>query len=151
MPERAAAKNFKETEHKGQVHSIKCFDVTLQRRCTLQNHCTESSFIPHILSPLFCLQTSIIVEFKPISSVTTYELQWKDIEQQWSNASSNSVTAGAKKKCQAEATDLNPGTTYCVRLVCISQGSKGAPGSELIIDTEQVGCAPKTGGGCTIL
>ena len=94
------------------------------------------------------------MEFKPVASITSYELQWKDIEQKWTDCSSNSVTAApnGKKKCQAEATELQPGTTYCVRLVCVSSGARGDPGSELIIDTEQVGCTPKTGGGgCNIL
>ena len=105
--------------------------------------------------PIAEMQTSIVVDFKPIASITTYELQWKNIEQGWTDASSTSVAAGSngKKKCQAEANDLQPGTTYCVRLVCVaSNGGRGEPGSELIIDTEQVGCAPKTGGGgCHIL
>jgi hypothetical protein len=98
-------------------------------------------------------QTSITVEFKPVAGVTTYELQWKDIQQKWPDAFSNAINVGGKpkKKCQAEATDLHPGTTYCVRLVCITGGARGEPGSELIIDTEQVGCAPKGGGGCMIL
>lgn len=95
-------------------------------------------------------QTSITVEFNPTSVISTYELQWKDIEQKWTNASSTSLTASGKK-CKAEAHDLNPGMTYCLRLVCVNNnGAKGEPGPELIIDTEQVGCTPK-GGGCIIL
>jgi hypothetical protein len=90
------------------------------------------------------------VEFKPNASITQYELQWKDIAQKWDSCSSNVTAASAaSKKCKAEATDLNPGMTYCVRLVCISaSGAKGEPGPELIIDTEQVGCTPKSGGPC---
>jgi hypothetical protein len=79
-----------------------------------------------------------------VESISDYELQWKLIEQTWSDASTNAVISNAKKKCKAEAIDLNPGMTYCVRLVCVELGSKGAPGPELIIDTEQVGCAPKS-------
>ena len=56
------------------------------------------------------------------------------------------VKAG-KKKTKAEATDLTPGSTYCVRLSCDGMD----PGPELIIDTEQVGCTPKSSGGCVIL
>lgn len=52
-------------------------------------------------------------------------------------------------KGKGQATNLEPGTTYCLRLVCIGNGgSKGEPGPELIIDTEQVGCTPKQKGGC---
>jgi hypothetical protein len=42
---------------------------------------------------------------------------------------------------------LNPGMTYCVRLVCEGKD----PGPELIIDTEQVGCTPKSSCNCAIL
>jgi hypothetical protein len=86
-----------------------------------------------------------------VESISDYELQWKSIEQKWSDASTNAVKADGKKKCEAEAFDLNPGMTYCVRLVCVNNGSKGEPGPELIIDTEQVGCTPKSSGGCLIL
>lgn len=86
-----------------------------------------------------------------MESISDYELQWKSIEQKWPDMSSNAVKAGGKKKYMAEAIDLTPGTTYCVRLVVVSGGSKGEPGPELIIDTEQVGCTPKSSGGCLIL
>ena len=111
-------------------------------------HCLSAD----LLFLFFCLfvQTSIDVEFKPISSISSYELQWKPIEQQWSNVASTSIHVGSGNKTKAQAHDLQPGTTYCVRLVCVSSadGSKGEPGPELIIDTEQVGCTPKQSGGC---
>mmetsp|Transcript_113809 Transcript_113809/g.317867 ORF Transcript_113809/g.317867 Transcript_113809/m.317867 type:complete len:118 (-) Transcript_113809:129-482(-) len=97
-------------------------------------------------------ETTIDVAFKPDSSIASYELQWKPIEQQWSNLASTSIqgsSSSSGKKVKAQAIDLQPGTTYCVRLVCVSSGgSKGEPGPELIIDTEQVGCTPKQSSGC---
>jgi hypothetical protein len=53
------------------------------------------------------------------------------------------------KLVTGEAIDLLPGMTYCVRSYCInSDGLKGTPGPELIIDTEQVGCTPKSEKSC---
>jgi len=47
--------------------------------------------------------------------------------------------------------NLNPGATYCVRLVPIdSEGEKGEPSPELIVDTEAVGCTPKQESCCAI-
>lgn len=41
--------------------------------------------------------------------------------------------------------ELEPGTTYCFRLVAKgTDGAKGEPGPELIIDTEAISCTPKT-------
>lgn len=59
-------------------------------------------------------------------------------------------TAG-EKKVKGEAVDLTPGTTYCIRCRCISNGATGEPGKELIIDTEQVGCTPKADKSCCII
>ncbi len=60
-------------------------------------------------------------------------------------------------KIQANIEDLNPGSTYTVRLrvlgVGSSEGESGAPGKpspELIIDTEAVSCTPKASQ-CVIL
>jgi hypothetical protein len=95
------------------------------------------------------LQTTIKVEFEPLDSIPEYELQWKPIEASWDQAAFAAVTAsGTIKTCKAEAYNLEPGMTYCVRLLCVSNGDKGTPGKELIIDTEQVGCAPKSESGC---
>lgn len=96
------------------------------------------------------LQTTISLQFKPLSSIDRYELQWKLVEHEWSNlAGSKTASAGGKSKVQAEAMDLTPGMTYCIRACCIeSSGAKGVPGPELIIDTEQVGCTPKAEKSC---
>ena len=94
-------------------------------------------------------QTTIAVEFKPSSSTNDYKLEWKRVEQkQWTGAASTQVKAGSGggKKTKAEAYDLEPGSTYCVRLV-----ADGEPGPELVIDTEQVGCTPKAEKSCCII
>lgn len=89
------------------------------------------------------------MEFKPVGSISEYELEWKPIEATWDKSASAPVSAsGTIKTCKAEAYNLEPGMTYCIRLVCVSNGQKGNPGKELIIDTEQVGCAPKSDSGC---
>ena len=94
------------------------------------------------------IQTTIAVEFKPTGSGGNYELQWKRVEQkQWKDAASTAVqVADGNKKTKTEAYDLEPGSTYCVRLVC-----NGEPGPELIIDTEQVGCTPKAEKSCCVI
>lgn len=96
---------------------------------------------------VFTFQTVIDVEFKPVSPISSYELQWKPIQQDWSEMETAPIQASSGK-AKAQATDLEPGTTYCLRLCCVSGGSKGQPGPELIIDTEQVGCTPKQSSGC---
>ena len=95
------------------------------------------------------IQTTIQVEFKPFSDVTDYELQWKEYPAKWDTAGMHTapIQASGKKKVKAECNDLQPGSTYCVRLSCAGRD----PGPELIIDTEQVGCTPKSSGGCVIL
>jgi len=41
--------------------------------------------------------------------------------------------------------DLNPGTTYALRMIGLdSDGKKGKPSPELVIDTESVGCGPRS-------
>jgi hypothetical protein len=91
------------------------------------------------------------MQFKSISSVNRYELEWKLVEHDWSSpAGKTALSAGGKPKIQVEATELTPGMTYCLRAYCVdaSSGSKGAAGPELIIDTEQVGCTPKAEKSC---
>ena len=53
---------------------------------------------------------------------------------------------GSSKTVECVAPDLNPGTTYCVRLQGhdINGDEQGEPGPELIIDTETVSCTPKS-------
>jgi hypothetical protein len=123
------------------------FDHDILEVCSSKYTYTYSCFFFHSYE-----QTSISVEFKPLAGITNYELQWKSIEQKWSDPTISLTTAQGKKG-KAEAADLNPGTSYCLRLVCIGNGdARGEPGPELIIDTEQVGCTPKSGGGgCQIL
>jgi hypothetical protein len=105
-----------------------------------------------IVLPLTFLrtQTDITVEFKPLKECNTYELQWKEYPQKWQQLTSKEVSTNSKTT-KVTASGLNPGSTYCVRLVCVQGTERGEPGPELIIDTEQVGCTPKTRGGCVVL
>lgn len=96
------------------------------------------------------LQTTISVQFKPVSSVDKYELEWKIIEQDWSGAKSTTLKSDGKM-VSGVATDLEPGMTYCMRVYCYVGGSKGSAGPELIIDTEQVGCTPQAEKSCCVI
>ena len=87
-------------------------------------------------------QTSIAVKFEPSGS-DAYTLQWKRHEQPWGAAQSKSLASGTTK---AEAVDLDPGTTYCIRLL-----NGGEAGPELILDTEQVGCTPTPNKKCCVV
>mmetsp|Transcript_18924 Transcript_18924/g.45394 ORF Transcript_18924/g.45394 Transcript_18924/m.45394 type:complete len:123 (-) Transcript_18924:255-623(-) len=101
-------------------------------------------------------ETIITVAFNPLNSHDNYEIQWKEYPQKWEIDGQNK-TINAKEsyrnrsnKIQTNIEDLNPGTTYTVRLrvmsVVASDGESAAPGKpspELIIDTEAVSCTPK--------
>ncbi|KAL7437892.1 hypothetical protein ACHAXH_005066 [Discostella pseudostelligera] len=101
-------------------------------------------------------ETIISVAFNPLSSHDNYELQWKEYPQKWETDGQSKricakdVPRNKNNKIQANIEDLNPGSTYTVRLrvlaVGSSEGEVGAPGKpspELIIDTEAVSCTPK--------
>uniref|UniRef100_A0A7S1YMA7 Fibronectin type-III domain-containing protein n=1 Tax=Grammatophora oceanica TaxID=210454 RepID=A0A7S1YMA7_9STRA len=97
-------------------------------------------------------ETDITVEFKPLSECNTYELQWKAYPQTWDLLSSKAVSTSDETKSKAVAAGLDPGATYCVRMVCVDGTERGEPGAELIIDTEQVGCTPKSeSSGCCVI
>ncbi|KAG7366755.1 fibronectin type III domain containing protein [Nitzschia inconspicua] len=96
-------------------------------------------------------ETTISLQFQPLSSIDRYEVQWKLVEHEWSNpaGSTNATASGKSSNVRAEAAELTPGMTYCIRACCIDpSGAKGVPGPELIIDTEQVGCTPKADKSC---
>mmetsp|Transcript_5258 Transcript_5258/g.9659 ORF Transcript_5258/g.9659 Transcript_5258/m.9659 type:complete len:123 (+) Transcript_5258:197-565(+) len=101
-------------------------------------------------------ETIITVAFNPLNSHDNYELQWKEYPQKWENdgqsktVNAKEVTRNRNNKIQMNIEDLNPGTTYTVRLrvlsLVASDGESSAPGKpspELIIDTEAVSCTPK--------
>jgi len=70
------------------------------------------------------------------------------VEQEWADFG-REVVEGSDKKFTIVADGLEPGTTYCLRLVAMSGSDQSDPSPELIIDTEQVGCGPSSeGGGC---
>ena len=102
-----------------------------------------------LLSSLFLLprQTSIAIKFQPATTEDGYTVQWKRHEQSWGAAAAQSkqLNVGATK---AEIDDLEPGTTYCIRLT--TAGGEVA-GPELILDTEQVGCTPKPNRSCCVV
>ena len=81
-------------------------------------------------------------------------MEWKQIENQWTQLSGSTtlLVESEGKMITGEAINLDPGMTYCVRSFCYdTDGRKGQPGKELIIDTEQVGCTPKRESSCGCL
>jgi len=78
-----------------------------------------------------------------------YEQSWED---SWDKESQSkkinpglSLEGGKSKKILCVAENLNPGCSYCVRLLAhdVNGDIQGDPGPELIIDTEAVSCTPK--------
>jgi len=85
------------------------------------------------------------VAFTPLEDIddVNYELQWRDYHGTWETNMKSSIAENPK---EAVAKDLEPGSTYAVRLICVNKNDstdKGEPCRELILDTEQVGCTPK--------
>jgi len=111
------------------------------------------------------LQTTITVSFKPSQNIHSYALCYKEYEQSWEDnwdrptqskiISSTEISQSTTKSGTiiAIAEDLNPGTTYCVRLIAhdVNGDDQGDPGPDLIIDTETVSCTPKPSRSCIIL
>ena len=64
----------------------------------------------------------------------------------WDNSDAISQIELSPGTTKTQAIDLEPGTTYCIRL--IHKDGTEAPGPELILDTEQVGCTPKASNSC---
>lgn len=58
------------------------------------------------------------MEFKPLSGISDYQLQWKEYPAKWGSDSGRKAVVVQKNKCKLLAEDLTPGTTYCVRLTC---------------------------------
>ena len=92
------------------------------------------------------IQTTISVDFTPSDSNTIYILQWKLHNMKWDNTDGVSQIELSAGTTKTQAIDLEPGTTYCIRLIC--KDGVQEPGPELILDTEQVGCTPKTSKSC---
>jgi hypothetical protein len=117
--------------------------------------------LTHLLSSIHpsihdITQVDITVQFKPLadaSSDLTYELQWKEVQQSWdTHKKSVAVNMTTKTNQEAVATPLNPGATYCVRLVCLSNGEAlGEASHEIVVDTEQVGCTPTPDKSCCVV
>uniref|UniRef100_A0A7S2R1P6 Fibronectin type-III domain-containing protein n=1 Tax=Eucampia antarctica TaxID=49252 RepID=A0A7S2R1P6_9STRA len=90
-------------------------------------------------------ETVISVDVQLDASVQIYELKWKDYAAiSWDSKQVEFTTSDGK--INVEVTNLNPGTTYCLKLV--AEGKEEGP--ELIVDTETIGCTPKQKTCCTV-
>ena len=95
---------------------------------------------------MYHTQTIVELEFSPYDSSDSYELCYKVYQQTWENQRAKAIGKDLLKDASVQVAieQLEPGTTYCFRLLPIaSDGSKGEPGPELIIDTEAISCTPK--------
>ena len=105
---------------------------------------------------MFPSQTTIALKFEPLNDATLqYVLEWKEYPApNYDDAKNKKMDIKASDANRIEAEPLEPGKTYCVRLAAVdSSGNRGEPCKELVLDTEQVGCTPKSDKGacCTIL
>ena len=122
--------------------------------------------------PLYYLQTTVTLQFKPHHpQVSSYTLEWKQHPQPWQQAHSKSIPVPVDNgndndnnndtMIVAEATDLLPATTYCLRIVPMDMdmdmnmdsrvsGGRGEPSPELIVDTEAIGCTPDSKSCCIV-
>ena len=101
----------------------------------------------HLTFPPIPPQTTVEVEFSPDDSVASYDLCYKIYQQTWEQQKVKAIGKDLLKggNVQVAIEELEPGTTYCFRLVAKdADGTKGEPGPELIIDTEAISCTPKT-------
>ena len=88
------------------------------------------------------------VEFTPNKSIASYDLCYKIYQQTWEEQKVKTIGAEELQKggsvVKTAVENLEPGTTYAFRLVGKdSDGNTGAPGPEMVVDTEAVGCTPK--------
>ena len=75
----------------------------------------------------------------------SYELQFKEYPAtSWNTKKLGALSSDAMFK--TEVTNLNPGCTYCLKLVADGQQD----GPELIVDTETIGCTPNEKSCCII-
>mmetsp|Transcript_27690 Transcript_27690/g.33690 ORF Transcript_27690/g.33690 Transcript_27690/m.33690 type:complete len:112 (+) Transcript_27690:59-394(+) len=92
-------------------------------------------------------ETIITVSFSPNPKLPNYLLCWKEHGQNWDTGGqtmSISADTAVKGVIRVSTQDLNPGTTYTVRLIGIDEEDKqGKPGPEMVIDTDAVSCNPK--------
>lgn len=98
----------------------------------------------------------IIIEFTPDENTPAYKLSWKQHPQPWTEAESKIIhvsKSSSSTKIKAEAIELLPSTTYCLRLAMSdSNGNETSEYSpELIVDTEAVGCTPGQKKSCCVV
>lgn len=98
-------------------------------------------------------KTSISVSFRldnnGSSSPPSYTLQWKEQSQpSWDATIQSRPITSTDTVINTSADDLQPGTTYCLRLY---DNDTQQCSAELIVDTEQVGCTPGQKSGCACI
>mmetsp|Transcript_3520 Transcript_3520/g.5888 ORF Transcript_3520/g.5888 Transcript_3520/m.5888 type:complete len:116 (+) Transcript_3520:193-540(+) len=99
-------------------------------------------------------EVDITVQFKPLLDTSLeYELQWKQVQENWQDHGKTAAidASSGSGSQEAVATPLNPGETYCVRLVCKNNQTTGEASKEMVVDTEQVGCTPTPDKSCCVV
>ena len=130
----------------GNVCSVRSAEALLSWREHLMLRIEHNSHTRSLLP--YHPQTTVEVEFSPDDSVASYDLCYKIYQQTWEQQKVKAIGKDLLKEggnVQIAIEELEPGTTYCFRLVAKdTDGANGEPGPELIIDTEAISCTPKT-------
>uniref|UniRef100_A0A7S3QBR5 Fibronectin type-III domain-containing protein n=1 Tax=Chaetoceros debilis TaxID=122233 RepID=A0A7S3QBR5_9STRA len=112
---------------------------------------SDSLSAPAKLTFLTAEETSISVEFTPQPEVKYYEMAWKQYPQSWQDAESMTLQNNNDSLITADAIDLLPATTYCVRITPFGGDDKsGPPSPDMIVDTEAVSCTPQSKSCCVV-
>mmetsp|Transcript_13564 Transcript_13564/g.23768 ORF Transcript_13564/g.23768 Transcript_13564/m.23768 type:complete len:123 (-) Transcript_13564:217-585(-) len=93
-------------------------------------------------------ETSISCVWDPDPDCS-YRLEYKEYPDAWEDCMSIEIPKGQGKADAGDGKDsgntieeLNPTSTYCLRLVAIKDGVESEPGEELIVDTQAAKCTP---------
>jgi len=88
-----------------------------------------------------CDETSIKCVWEPTPGVA-YRLQYKEFPEPWEECMSLEVEEGKGNAETTQVADLNPTSTYTLRLIAIKDGLESEPSDELIVDTQAANCTP---------
>ena len=122
------------------IHSVFVFLGNVALGAAFPTHISPC----HLANTKHFTQTIVELEFSPDGSSDSYDLCYKVHQQTWEQQMVKVIGNELLTKVHVVIEELEPGTTYCFRLISkASDGSKGEPGPELIIDTEAISCTPK--------
>lgn len=86
-------------------------------------------------------ETIIKCKWEPTEG-TAYRLEYKEFPEPWEECMSLMVEEGQGTAETTEVQDLNPTSTYTLRLIAIKDGLESEPSEELVVDTQAANCTP---------